>query len=268
MSFLDSIIDVGKSVIGFVTGSGIGSQLVKAVVTGYTLNKVSNSINKASAKTTASSSKASPSVVAKDTGQAISISPTTENKIPVVYGRAITPGIITDVRMSGDNQKMYYALTICEVTGTKMSDSLASSFTFNDIYLNGNRIVFQSGGTVASYMVDPSGNIDRSISGLIKIYCYNNGSATQVLPANYTGGTMLPAYDGGRMLNWGAAHTMNSLVFAIVQVTYSKDKGVTSLGNMSFDISNSMTLPGDCLYDYMISTRYGASIPAGDISFA
>lgn len=58
---------------------------------------------------------------------------------------------------------------------------------------------------------------------------------------------------------------MDDLVFAIVKITYSKDKGMNRLPNMQFTITNSMKLPGDCLYDYMTSTRYGAAIPAADI---
>jgi hypothetical protein len=41
----------------------------------------------------------------------------------------------------------------------------------------------------------------------------------------------------------------------------NKDKGITGLPNMRFHVTNSMTLPGDCLLDYMTSTRYGAGIP-------
>jgi 1-deoxy-D-xylulose 5-phosphate reductoisomerase len=61
---------------------------------------------------------------------------------------------------------------------------------------------------------------------------------------------------------------MNNLVFAIVEVTYNKTKNVTSLPNMSFAIQNSMTMPGDCLWDYMTNTRYGAGIPASEIKDA
>jgi hypothetical protein len=58
---------------------------------------------------------------------------------------------------------------------------------------------------------------------------------------------------------------MEGLVFAVVQVDYDVSKGSTSIGTFRFDITNSMTLPGDCMFDYMTNTRYGAGIPAEDI---
>ena len=58
---------------------------------------------------------------------------------------------------------------------------------------------------------------------------------------------------------------MNDTLFAIVKVTYSRDKGVTGMPNMMFTITNSMKLPGDVLYDYMTNTRYGAGIDSANI---
>jgi hypothetical protein len=55
-------------------------------------------------------------------------------------------------------------------------------------------------------------------------------------------------------------------VFAIVKITYTKDKGVSGVPNMQFSLTNSMSLPGDCIYDYMTNTRYGAGIAASDIN--
>jgi hypothetical protein len=58
---------------------------------------------------------------------------------------------------------------------------------------------------------------------------------------------------------------MSNLVFAVVRLTYDSDKGVTSIPNMQVRVKNTMTLPGDCVYDYMTNTRYGAGIPPGEI---
>jgi hypothetical protein len=58
---------------------------------------------------------------------------------------------------------------------------------------------------------------------------------------------------------------MSDLVFAVVQITYSRENGITALPNMRFHLRNSMTLPGDCMLDYMTNTRYGAGIPAEEI---
>jgi hypothetical protein len=58
---------------------------------------------------------------------------------------------------------------------------------------------------------------------------------------------------------------MSDLVFAIIRLDYDAEKNVTGLGNVRFKISNSMTQPGDCLYDYMTNTRYGAGIDPTEI---
>jgi hypothetical protein len=58
---------------------------------------------------------------------------------------------------------------------------------------------------------------------------------------------------------------MNNLIFAVVEVNYSLDKGITNLPNMTFTITNSMSQPGDVIYDYMRNTRYGAAIPVEEI---
>jgi hypothetical protein len=67
------------------------------------------------------------------------------------------------------------------------------------------------------------------------------------------------------MPNWTANHDMTNLVFAIVKITYNKEKNVTGLGDMKFVLENSMSEPGDCLYDYMTNTRYGAGIASTEI---
>lgn len=46
------------------------------------------------------------------------IPPQTDNKLPVIYGAAWAGGIITDLSITDDNQKLYYVLSLCEVTST------------------------------------------------------------------------------------------------------------------------------------------------------
>jgi hypothetical protein len=58
---------------------------------------------------------------------------------------------------------------------------------------------------------------------------------------------------------------MDKLAFALVRVEYNKEKSVTSLGEIEFKMNNTMFEPGDCVYDYMTNTRYGAGIPESEI---
>jgi hypothetical protein len=231
--------------------------LFKTVLTGYILGQVSSSRN-------TGNNSVSDQPDEPDWGVRLQLSADTNTKIPVVYGRAFTGGKLFDTRMTNDNRTMHYALVLSEKTGlTTLGAGPDSVFSFRDIYWNNSRIVFDSDGITASYMVDRNGKIDRSIDGLVKVYCYNNGSESGVVPDNYTG-TVPHAYNV--MPYWDSADTADELVFIVVEVNYSKEKNISGLGNVLVDLENSMTLPGDCLYDYMTNTRYGASIASEDIA--
>lgn len=271
MSFLNDIVDTVGSVVSTVSGAinnifgNTGGSIVKTILTGFALNQVTSSINKDNEKSSGAGSQQTVTPT-PDPGVALQVPPAGENRIPVVYGTARVGGIITDVKMSADNQTMWYVLTICEVTGNLLSSGSASVSSIDDVYWNGNRIVFKSDGITTSYMLDADGNQDTSIDGLVQIYLYRDGSAYPIVPDNYTNGSLSPAYS--IMPGWTSNHTMSKLVFAIVKVTYNKEKNITGMPNISFVVNNTMTLPGDCLYDYMTSTRYGAGIDPTEIKSA
>jgi hypothetical protein len=254
MSFWNTVVDIGKSAIGLVTGNSIGSTLLKTVVSGYALNRLTKNVNQANV-----TEKPAP----VDPGVRLQVQASQDQKIPVAYGSAQLGGIITEAVMSNNNTRMTYVFTICELTGTKLSDDQASSFTFEDVYWNDQRMVFATAGAeagiVAAYSVDRDGNRDYSVQDLVRVYCYNGDSASGVVPDNYTNASVPDAYTV--VPNWTTAHIMSDLIFAVVQVNYNNDKGITRLPDMRFHVTNSMTLPGDCLLDYMTSTRYGAGIP-------
>jgi len=256
-SFIDDIIGVGKDLI---FGNGIGSSLARTALLGLLANKLADNTTK---ENTASNSSivATPEV---DRGVRLQVNPDANHRIPVVYGSAYLGGIITDAQLTNQNTRMHYCSTICERTGmSNLGLGAASTFTFEDIYLDDQRCVFLSDGITVAYTVDRDGNLDYSAANLIKIYCYAGDSTTPVVPDNYTNPSLLPAYSV--MPGWDSSYTMSDLIFAIVEVNYNKEKGVTTLPNVNFHITNSLTLPGDCLYDYMTSTRYGAGINSSEI---
>lgn len=253
MSFLSGLWDLGSSILG----SSTGSSLVKAGVTALALNQVSKSIAKSNATTTASKT------TAPDLGVRLQLDPDTQHKIPVVYGTATLGGIITDAQLTNSNKTMSYCITIAEKTGVKFSDTLPSTTTFQDIYWSDQRLVFDTDGITVKYSVDRNGTTDPSLKGLVKVYCFDGGSGHQVIPDNYSAIPTVGAAD--IMPNWSANHLMSDLIFAIIIITYNKDKNVTQLGDMKFKLTNSMTLPGDCIYDYMLNTRYGAGIDPEEI---
>lgn len=257
MSFLSGLFGVAKSAFGFITGKGIGSQIARTVLTGLAIKKI------ASANQQESNFESSIQEEQPDYGVRLQQTADPSQKIPVVYGTAFTGGKLIDVRMTDNNQTMWYCLVLCERTGTLLSDSSQSVITFKDIYYNNSRVVFKSDGHTVDYLVDVNGKIDRSLDDLVEIYCFNNGSTNPTNVEDFTTQTA-NAYD--LMPTWTSTDTMNELVFVLCKVKYNKEKNSAGLGSVIAKLSNSMTLPGDCLNDMMTNTRYGAGIAAGDIN--
>ncbi|CAB4153697.1 hypothetical protein UFOVP635_20 [uncultured Caudovirales phage] len=250
MSFLSGITN-------FFTSNSIVSSIVKVVGLGLVVNAVSKSVNKGN--------NTGNDTANIDAGVRLQIPPAAENKIPVLYGTAFFGGIITDAVMTNTNKTMYYCLTLSEKTGNKLSNGQPSDYVFKDVYWNKGRIVFQPDGITASYTVDPSGNVDRSIANQVKVYCYKGNSATPATIQNYTATNTTKAYD--IVPGWtSSTHVMSDLLFAVVKVDYNRDMNITGIGDMLFEVQNSMYLPGDCLYDYMTNVRYGAAIDPADIN--
>jgi hypothetical protein len=253
------------------------SSIASTAVTGYALYKVQESIRSDQATTTTSTPPTSSltptnsgsnttTAPAADPGVTIQIPPNQDNRIPVIYGRATCAGTIIEAVQSEDNKKMTYVLAISEVTGNLMSSNFLtpSHYHFNSMRWAGSRVVFQADGVTANYITDRDGNLNRMVKDMIKIRCYAGGSAStyQIAPEGFTI-TPSNAYDN--VPTWTSAKAMTDLVFAVVEVTYNKEKGLTDLPNMNFTITNSLNQPGDVLCDYMTNTRYGAGIPIEDI---
>jgi hypothetical protein len=257
MSWLDDLGSTASSLFGTISGSEIASNIAKTATLGLIVSQVSKSMNKQSSLPQAAAGPQPDRFVREQ------MSPDTNNSIPVVYGSGFVKGKITDARLSDDQKTMHYCVTICERTGVKLSDSQQSVISFEKVYLNSNEIVFQADGITVQSTVDADGNVDNQMNGFIKVYCFNNGGSSPVSPVGYTNGSLSFAY--GVFPNWTAQHTMDGLVFAIVSVEYNKERNVTSLGELEFKITNSMTLPGDVLNDYMKNTRYGAGLTDAEI---
>lgn len=264
MSWLDDIVDLGSSALSWFTGSSQGANLARTALAGYTLNEVTQSINRDNEKSNSTNTTASTA----DKGVRVQVNPSPDQKIPVVYGRAALGGIVTDAVLVNNNQTMVYCITLCEQTGyTNLGTGDISDIKFKDIYWNNQRLVFNQSGTSAGYTVaasvDQSGELNYDVAGLIEVYCYSGNSYFPVLPGGYTNGTQYTAMEV--FPGWANNHIMASLVFAIVAVTYNREKNVTGLGDMTFVLENSMKEAGDCLYDYMTNPVYGAGINPAEI---
>lgn len=258
MSFLDNIV---KS----VTGGGVLGSVLKIVSMGYLLNKVSSSSTKANKSSSGNSGSSRADTPAIDNGVRVQIPPAADNKIPVLYGSAYFGGIISAAVMSADHQTMYYVLTLCEKTGTLLSNSAASAYTFGNMYWNDQLITFETDGLTIKHTTDSAGNRDTSAAGLVKMYFYAGGTAAsnRVTPTGYTNATSYNAYS--LIPGWTSAYQMTNLVFAVIEVRYSAEKGVKGLANTKFQVTNSMNRPGDVMYDYATNAVYGAGIVSTEI---
>lgn len=258
MSFLDDIVDFASSAWDWFSSDSILPSIARTAVAGYALTQVTSAVNKQNEAPRQAA--ITPTV---DPGVRLQIDPDPENRIPVVYGSAYLGGLITDAVLTNGNQTMYFCVTICEKTGVKFSDNQQSQFSFNNIFWDDSRVVFESDGITVNSLVSRDNQINTKPAGKIKIWCYNGSSSNPVSPTGYSYGGLQPAYS--IMPGWTTSHVMSDLIFAIVRVDYDKENDVTGLGNIVFNVQNSMTMPGDCLYDMMTSNRYGAALDPQEI---
>ena len=193
------------------------------------------------------------------------IPPATDNKIPVVYGEAWVGGTVIDLSITNDNQTLYYALALCEVTSTNAGQT-PDTITFGNIYFGGKLVTFQGDGfTVASLTDESTSEVNTEVAGLISIYLYRNGS-TQ--PANSGISAIQLMQSAGLTWQWPATNLMTNCAFAIVKLNYNAEAGITGIQQTKFKVINSRYRPGDCFHDYLINTRYGAALPVSQINTA
>ena len=248
--------------VGIATVASIATTTI--VVTAIAMI-ASSVIAKAFAQQPQSSADGSVASSSPNPGNNVQIPPATDNKLPVVYGSAWLGGIITDLSITANNQQLFYVLSLCEVTNTNTGQT-ADTISFGDIYYGGNRVVFQGNGYTVASLVDESTDIvNTSVNGRINIYLYKNGSNT---PVNSSKTAIEVMQSSGLEYTWDTSKLMSNCAFAIVQLTYSQSASITGLQQTKFNVINSRTNTGDCLYDYLTNTRYGAAIPTSQIDTA
>ena len=207
-----------------------------------------------------------------DAGSRVQLPPASNNKLPVVYGKAYMAPIITDAKISTDQKTMWYVCTLAEVTNT-------GSYTFGDIYWGGKKVVFDGTDTAKVIRLETNSDpvqLDDQVNGKIYIYKFPNGSTSGISTGGSSAITLLsdasiPAdqhWDGPIYTTGGESATMTNTAFVIVKVLYDTNASTTRLEQMSVELTNSLSRPGDVLNDYMTNTRYGCAISASDIDAA
>jgi hypothetical protein len=210
-----------------------------------------------------------------DGGGRIQLPPSTDNKLPVVYGTAFIGGPITDAMLSSDQKTMWAVVALAEVTNT----SAGSTISFGDIYYDGKLVQFGTNGAVTGLITNNaspgSAQLDTRVNGYLSIYLYNNGSSS---PTNsiFTAQQVLSVLNGVPASKaWGVNQTMTNCAFAIIKVRYSTDAGTTGIGALTVQLQNTESgqttgvfRPGSAIKDYMLNERYGCAIPLNRIDNA
>jgi hypothetical protein len=198
---------------------------------------------------------------AQDIGVRVQLPPSTQNKLPVVYGKAYVAPIITDADISSDNKTMWYVCALAEVTDT----TAGSEYTFGDIYYDSKLVTFDNIDTTKVVSLTTNSDpvqVDSKINGYVYMYLYKNGSTGATSGVN----TSLNAYDV--VPKWDSTYAMTNTAFLIVKVVYNTDAGTTALAGVQVELTNSLTKPGAVLKDYMLNPRYGCALPLSSINTA
>jgi len=241
---------IAAAITGAITGVGFAAAFAAAgtfSALGLATSVLAAGIGIATARATGMFK--APSIgQADDPGVKITLAPDTANKIPVLYGKAFTSGPVFDAAISNSNETMTYCIALSEETDT-------GTFSVSNVYLGDSRLVF-SGNTCVSHF-DPNGTSDTSYNANVRVNVYQGGSTGSdvIFPTSGTGATT-PATT--IVPHWGVStHTANSLVFAVVQIDYSPENGLTGLPAITFEMQNSLNNPGLVLQDYLNNDRYG-----------
>ena len=191
--------------------------------------------------------------------------PNTDNKVPVLYGRATTGGILTDVALWEDalgagSSLFQMCFTISMATGNNIAGE-PSEYSLKNVYFNNQVVNFGPDSNEVLSLTDNKGNTKSVFdsNGISNLYIsVFNSSGFQIQKVGLESEF---GYDArNEFFTWTPDHLMSGLVFGIVSMVYNKELGFDRVPDIRFDIENSLRLPGDVLYDYMTNRVYGCGI--------
>ncbi len=199
-----------------------------------------------------------PSSNGSDPGIKIQLPPATDNRVPRMYGRNFTGGIIIDAEIKNENKTMAYCMVISEYNAI-------DTWEIRDIYRGDSKLNFDPSNPfrVAS-ITDPNATSSTNVNNKIRVRVYAGGSASanQIFPTTSKANAYAASGTQGfcQFKNWTSANSMDDLVFAIVEIDYDPENGLTGLGAFTFDLHNDTDRPADVLLDYLTNDRYGAGL--------
>lgn len=228
--------------------------------TAFAINMVASAII---AKAFAPSFPGSSADQTPNPGNNAQLPPNGSNKVPVIYGTGYTGGIVTDLSITSNNQKLYYVLTLAEVTNSNAGQT-PDTYTFGNVYWGGKRCIFDSTDQykVTGLLDESTGVTDTSVNDKLNIYLFRNGSNSGVNTAQSAINILSNA---DLVYKWNNSKLMSNVAFAIIEMTYSVSSNLTGIQQTRFQLTNSRYQPGDCISDYLVNERYGAAIPVANI---
>jgi hypothetical protein len=207
---------------------------------------------------------------AQSQGTRVQLSPSTENKIPVLYGEAYCSPIITDAYLDNENKTMTYVMVIAETCNVA-----GATYTVEDIYWNDLRLKFENAEdpSAATKGVKYVNNIpnqtppqaedheDTHFNGKVwfNVYAGNTTAGRKIFGKAESARDFVNKYNAA---NWEVdKYRYEGLITAVLRLDYDAEKGFTGLPTLTFKLKNSVNNPAAVLADYMSSDRYGANIP-------
>ena len=222
-------------------------------------------------------SRSTAGTAAAAAGSRIQLSPSTDNKLGVVYGSAFVSPIIVDAKISTDQKTMWYVLALTEVTDTgTLTLGDYTSLTNSNIFWGDKQLVFDVADTTKVVKwINSDGQEDTKCNGSLYVYLYNNGVNggvnTQLSAVNVLSDESIPAeqrYNGSKYTFTGSSPTFYKTAFMIVKIIYNQDAGITQLDQIRVKATNTLTKPGTVIKDYLNNDRYGCAVPLTQIDTA
>lgn len=203
----------------------------------------------------------------KDPGVKIQLPPGTDNKVPRLYGRNFAGGTLIDAQIKNANKTMGYVLVFSEYNGA-IAGLGEDTWTVNRIFRNDAELVFGTGADShkVQSLNDPNSTSSTKVKNKIRVRVYAGGAdaAYQIFPVQGSGDVVNAR---SMFTAWTTANTMTDLVFAIVEIDYDPENGLTGLDQFTLDITNSKTKPLEVFYDYLTNARYGAGLTVDQFDY-
>ena len=254
---------IAAAITGFITGVGFTAAFAAAgTLTGLGL-ATSLLAGGIAIATSRALGPGVPSIQAsKDPGVKIQLDPSTDNRLPVYYGKSFLGGIAIDAMIKNQNNTMVYAFCIGEKTDSGVN-------TIGDVYRGDSKLNFGTGSTahIVQSITDPNNTSSTDVQGKMRcrVYAGNTSSTAQIFPAPGGGVT---AVDADTMFtNWAsdANKLGTNTIISIFEVDYDPENGLTGLGTIKYELNNSLNNPANVLLDYLKNDVYGAGLVDADL---